>query len=63
MTKPLWIFHTQWNSAWPRGNSDITFDQDQAFINGLGGRKYMAGVSPWFFAVSYRYFCYLRFHS
>ncbi|CAL1709944.1 unnamed protein product [Somion occarium] len=39
-----------WNGAWPRGSSDINFDPDQSYINNLGGRSYMAGVSPWFFA-------------
>ncbi|KAK7689670.1 hypothetical protein QCA50_007465 [Cerrena zonata] len=38
-----------WNSAWPSGDFDIDFGNDQTWINDLGGRGYMAGVSPWFF--------------
>ncbi|KAK7689672.1 hypothetical protein QCA50_007467 [Cerrena zonata] len=38
-----------WNGAWPMSNDDINFAGDQPWINGLGGRTYMAGVSPWFF--------------
>lgn len=33
------------------GNDDINFGGDQSWINNLGGRSYMAGVSPWFFTV------------
>ncbi|KAJ7650688.1 glycoside hydrolase family 71 protein [Roridomyces roridus] len=39
----------QWNSAWPMGNYDITFGPDSSYLSNLGGRSYMAGVSPWFF--------------
>ena len=42
----------QWNSAWPIGDSDINADPDNAYVSNLGGRTYMAGVSPWFFTVS-----------
>ncbi|CAL1710436.1 unnamed protein product [Somion occarium] len=38
-----------WNAAWPTGNFDTNFDSDQSYLNNLGGRGYMAGVSPWFF--------------
>ncbi|KAJ7471197.1 glycoside hydrolase family 71 protein [Mycena galericulata] len=40
-------FH--WNSAWPQGNYDINFTPDMSYISKLGGRSYMAGISPWFF--------------
>ncbi|KAF7295292.1 hypothetical protein MIND_01068500 [Mycena indigotica] len=39
-----------WNSAWPVGRSNISFHSDSNWINDLGGRTYMAGVSPWMFA-------------
>ncbi|KAF5381673.1 hypothetical protein D9615_005563 [Tricholomella constricta] len=39
----------QWNSAWPMGNSTTNFDADNIYLKNLGGRTYMAGVSPWFF--------------
>ncbi|CAL1710542.1 unnamed protein product [Somion occarium] len=52
-----------WNAAWPESassaatdvtlfsatNTNITFDPDQRYIDRLGERRYMAGVSPWFF--------------
>ncbi|EGN97109.1 glycoside hydrolase family 71 protein [Serpula lacrymans var. lacrymans S7.3] len=38
-----------WNAAWPEGDSDITFNSDSEYIANLGGRAYMASVSPWFF--------------
>ncbi|KAJ7170992.1 glycoside hydrolase family 71 protein [Mycena filopes] len=38
-----------WNAAWPMGDYDLSFGPDQAWIDHLGGRPYMAGVSPWFF--------------
>lgn len=38
-----------WNSAWPLGNTAITFDYDREYLSHLSGRTYMAGVSPWFF--------------
>ncbi|KAJ7694803.1 glycosyl hydrolase family 71-domain-containing protein [Mycena rosella] len=38
-----------WNAAWPMGDYDINFDPDNSWIEKLGGRTYMAGVSPWFF--------------
>lgn len=33
------------------GDYDINFDPDQSYISNLGGRSYMAAVSPWFFTV------------
>ncbi|KAK7048415.1 glycoside hydrolase family 71 protein [Favolaschia claudopus] len=38
-----------WNSAWPMGNYEINFETDNDWIKHLGDRKYMAGISPWFF--------------
>ncbi|KAJ7078488.1 glycoside hydrolase family 71 protein [Mycena epipterygia] len=38
-----------WNSGWPMGNYDINFSSDSLYLSKLGGRTYMAGVSPWFF--------------
>ncbi|GJE92329.1 glycoside hydrolase family 71 protein [Phanerochaete sordida] len=38
-----------WNSGWPTGNFNITFDPDQSYIANLGGRAYMAAASAWFF--------------
>ncbi|KAH7890334.1 glycoside hydrolase family 71 protein [Phlebopus sp. FC_14] len=38
-----------WRACWPEGNSDITFDPDDVWIEHLGKRDYMAGISPWFF--------------
>ncbi|KAG5642064.1 hypothetical protein DXG03_003641 [Asterophora parasitica] len=43
-------FH--WNSAWPIGNTTTDFKTDELHHKNLGGRTYMAGVSPWFFTVS-----------
>lgn len=34
------------------GDYDINTDADKLYIKNLGGRTYMAGVSPWFFTVS-----------
>ncbi|KAG9002117.1 hypothetical protein FRB94_004095 [Tulasnella sp. JGI-2019a] len=44
----------QWNS-WPSQDnapidSTITTAGDETYLSALGGRPYMAGVSPWFFA-------------
>ncbi|KIY68913.1 glycoside hydrolase family 71 protein [Cylindrobasidium torrendii FP15055 ss-10] len=39
-----------WNGAWPMGGNDLDFSSDQGYISNLGGRIYMAPVSPWFFA-------------
>lgn len=33
------------------GGSDLDFSSDQGYIANLGGRIYMAPVSPWFFTV------------
>ena len=58
--------YSQWNAAWPESassaqsdftlftqtNTNVTFDPDQRYIERLGERRYMAGVSPWFFTVS-----------
>ncbi|KAL0959133.1 hypothetical protein HGRIS_014424 [Hohenbuehelia grisea] len=38
-----------WNSGWPPAGDDITFDRDAEYVNNLGGRSYMAAMSPWFF--------------
>jgi glucan endo-1,3-alpha-glucosidase len=43
----------QWNAAWPMGDYDISFEPDNSYISNLGGRSYMASVSPWFFTVSF----------
>ncbi|OBZ77252.1 Cell cycle checkpoint protein RAD17 [Grifola frondosa] len=40
---------TPWNSGWPTGNYNITFNSDASYISNLGNRSYMAAVSPWFF--------------
>lgn len=40
-----------WNSGWPAGNTDISYNSDQDWISMLGGRSYMPAVSPWFFTV------------
>ncbi|KAG5636461.1 hypothetical protein H0H81_007968 [Sphagnurus paluster] len=40
-------FH--WNSAWPMGNYNASFELDNLFLKNLGGKTYMAGISPWFF--------------
>ncbi|KAJ8514672.1 hypothetical protein ONZ45_g7810 [Pleurotus djamor] len=39
----------EWNSGWPLGNGDINFNGDSYSVSKLGGRPYMAAVSPWFF--------------
>lgn len=38
-----------WNSAWPMGNNQISTDTDNAYMNALGSKEYMAAVSPFFF--------------
>ncbi|KAF9462540.1 alpha-1,3-glucanase [Collybia nuda] len=38
-----------WNSGWPMGNYRINNNSDVTYVNNLGGRTYMAAVSPWFF--------------
>ncbi|KAG8992977.1 hypothetical protein FRB93_002129 [Tulasnella sp. JGI-2019a] len=42
-----------WDGGWPLDDSSISFNRDQAQINGVGklgpGKVYMAPVSPWFF--------------
>ncbi|KAJ7074215.1 glycoside hydrolase family 71 protein [Mycena amicta] len=38
-----------WNSAWPMGHNNVTFDSDAEWINKLDGRPYHASVSPWMF--------------
>ncbi|PFH51633.1 glycoside hydrolase family 71 protein [Amanita thiersii Skay4041] len=38
-----------WNSGWPMGNYDINNDSDNVYLSNLGGKTYMAAVSPWFF--------------
>lgn len=34
------------------GNSNVTFDSDGQYLSELGGRSYMAAISPWFLTVS-----------
>ncbi|KAJ6617520.1 glycoside hydrolase [Mycena sp. CBHHK59/15] len=36
-------FNNLWNAAWPMGDYDIGFGPDEAYINNLDGRSYMAG--------------------
>ncbi|KAF4573215.1 hypothetical protein EYR36_007725 [Pleurotus pulmonarius] len=38
-----------WNGGWPMGNYDVNFESDNHYLNNLGGRTFMAAVSPWFF--------------
>lgn len=38
-----------WNSAWPVGNSQISTDTDNRYMSALGGKEYMAAISPYFF--------------
>ncbi len=45
------LISLQWNSGWPRDGKDLDFYSDQLHISDLGGRVYMAAVSPWFFTV------------
>jgi glucan endo-1,3-alpha-glucosidase len=59
-----WIDLSKWNSAWPislnaqSSDSQVhfasldLFQGDKSYIQNLGGRTYMAGISPWFFTVS-----------
>ncbi|KAH0840502.1 glucan endo-1,3-alpha-glucosidase agn1 [Fonsecaea pedrosoi] len=37
-----------WN-AWPNGATDMTDDDDKAYVTALNGRPYMMPVSPWFY--------------
>ncbi|KIW92519.1 uncharacterized protein Z519_06366 [Cladophialophora bantiana CBS 173.52] len=37
-----------WN-AWPNGASDMTDNDDKAYLTALDGRPYMMPVSPWFY--------------
>ena len=39
----------QWNGGWPQAKVDASFDTDTTFISALGGKTYLAAVSPWFF--------------
>ena len=36
------------------GNYDVNFESDNHYLNNLGGRTFMAAVSPWFFTVCSR---------
>lgn len=36
-------------AAWPNGASDMTTDQDTAYLNVLGSKTYMMPASPWFY--------------
>jgi len=38
-----------WNSAWPVGDNSISTNTDERYMNALGGKEYMAAVSPYFF--------------
>jgi glucan endo-1,3-alpha-glucosidase len=38
-----------WNSAWPMGSDDLDTSSDWNYINQLGGKEYMAAISPFFF--------------
>ncbi|KAJ7209199.1 glycoside hydrolase family 71 protein [Mycena pura] len=38
-----------WNGGWPQSKVDASFDTDTTFISTLGGKTYLAAVSPWFF--------------
>ncbi|KAI0077540.1 glycoside hydrolase [Panus rudis PR-1116 ss-1] len=38
-----------WVASWPLTDTNVSFATDQAYIDLLGNRRYMAGVSPWFF--------------
>ncbi|KAL0959330.1 hypothetical protein HGRIS_014591 [Hohenbuehelia grisea] len=38
-----------WNSGWPMGNYAANFSMDTTYVSNLGGRSYMAAMSPWFF--------------
>ncbi|KAF9031404.1 glycoside hydrolase family 71 protein [Hymenopellis radicata] len=37
-----------WNAGWPQGDKDLDWYSDDLHIKDLGGRIYMAAVSPWF---------------
>ncbi|CED82064.1 Glycoside hydrolase, family 71 [Phaffia rhodozyma] len=41
--------HLNWNGAWPTGNENITFVDDEAYVSALDDKVYMASVSPVFF--------------
>lgn len=38
-----------WNSGWPTGGNDLDFSSDERYMSGLGGKAYMAAVSPAFY--------------
>jgi len=38
-----------WNSAWPVGDNAISTSVDERYMSALGGKEYMAAVSPYFF--------------
>ncbi|KAJ7510656.1 glycoside hydrolase family 71 protein [Mycena galericulata] len=38
-----------WNGGWPQSQVNTSFDTDQTYIAALGGKTYLAAVSPWFF--------------
>jgi glucan endo-1,3-alpha-glucosidase len=38
-----------WNSAWPVGDNAISTNTDERYMSALGGKEYMAAVSPYFF--------------
>ncbi|KAF8066920.1 glycoside hydrolase family 71 protein [Lyophyllum atratum] len=44
----------QWNWAWPMGGYTVNYGADEVYIENLGGRTYMASVSPWFFTFKTR---------
>jgi len=58
---PKKIYAPQWNGSWPiHLNKDSppseirspSLDTDRHHLHHLGGRTFMAAVSPWFFTVS-----------
>ena len=38
-----------WNSAWPMGSGEISTATDWNYLNQMGGKEYMAAISPFFF--------------
>lgn len=38
-----------WNGQWPSSNANPNLDSDNQYLSALGGRGYMAGISPFFF--------------
>lgn len=38
-----------WNGQWPASNANPTLDSDNQYLSALGGKSYMAGISPFFF--------------